>query len=435
MVGDVQKGDWLTIQMCNMLLRRCLYHMKLQLVGRNYYDAAAKIAIPQFDIELWPGYVTSIRQHEHQLLLCNEISHKYMRKDNVLDVLRRTYDRYGRDFKDVFTKEIIGSVVLTDYNNRTYRIDDVAWNSTPNSRFNKQDGSSISYIEYYRNRYQINITDTNQPLLISKAKQREIRAGMAELIYLIPELCRTTGLTEAERTNMSMMRELANYTRVGPDGRIRRLEQFSHRMRNNPKIVEELKRWDMKLAEKLIEIPGRVLPQEQILQGPGGRIKYPTGADVDWTRNLRSNCMLSIGECRNWAVICPVNMKRDAGTFQEHLRKAAGGMSLNLPMPKLQETRDDRPASYNEAIDRAIQQYDPSFLLVCVPNNNSARYAAIKKKCFVDNAIPCQVICKKNMIAKGVMSIATKVAIQINCKLGGAPWACDMPLTKCMVVG
>ena len=40
--------------------------------------------------QLWPGCVSSIRQHEYEYaaLLCCEISHKILRKDNVLDQLR-----------------------------------------------------------------------------------------------------------------------------------------------------------------------------------------------------------------------------------------------------------------------------------------------------------------------------------------------------------
>lgn len=41
----------------------------------------------------------------------------------------------------------------------------------------------------------------------------------------------------------------------------------------------------------------------------------------------------------------------------------------------------------------------------------------------------------RNLDSKGAMSIATKVAIQMNCKLGGAPWALQIPLTGLMVVG
>lgn len=43
-------------------------------------------------------------------------------------------------------------------------------------------------------------------------------------------------------------------------------------------------------------------------------------------------------------------------------------------------------------------------------------------------AVPTQVLVAKNLNNKGVMSIATKVAIQMNCKVGGAPWSVSMPL-------
>jgi len=33
------------------------------------------------------------------------------------------------------------------------------------------------------------------------------------------------------------------------------------------------------------------------------------------------------------------------------------------------------------------------------------------------------------------MTIATKVAIQMNCKLGGAPWTIENPLKGLMVIG
>ena len=36
---------------------------------------------------------------------------------------------------------------------------------------------------------------------------------------------------------------------------------------------------------------------------------------------------------------------------------------------------------------------------------------------------------------KGLMSVATKVAIQMNCKLGGEPWTVKIPLENTMIVG
>lgn len=105
--------------------------------------------IPDHKLELWPGYVTSIRQHEQSIMLCAEITTKVMRMDTVHHLLVECSREDRGNFRTLFQTRIIGCIVLTDYNNRTYRVDDVDWNSTPSATFQKADGSSISYIEYY----------------------------------------------------------------------------------------------------------------------------------------------------------------------------------------------------------------------------------------------------------------------------------------------
>jgi hypothetical protein len=57
-------------------------------VGRYYYNPMERIEINWFKMEVWPGYVTSIRQHEKELLLCVELTHKVMRQDTVYDLLQ-----------------------------------------------------------------------------------------------------------------------------------------------------------------------------------------------------------------------------------------------------------------------------------------------------------------------------------------------------------
>jgi diadenosine tetraphosphate (Ap4A) HIT family hydrolase len=51
-------------------------------------------------------------------------------------------------------------------------------------------------------------------------------------------------------------------------------------------VQEDLKQWNMKLAQRLVEFQGRVLPQEKIVQGQD--IKYDAGQQTDWTKELRS---------------------------------------------------------------------------------------------------------------------------------------------------
>ena len=49
--------------------------------------------------------------------------------------------------------------------------------------------------------------------------------------------------------------------------------------------------------------------------------------------------------------------------------------------------------------------------------------------------MPSQVFLQKNLSGRNTMTIATKVAIQMNCKLGGAPWTIENPLKGLMVIG
>ena len=37
-------------------------NMQLELIRRDYFDPKAAILLKQYKLELWPGYVTSIRQ-------------------------------------------------------------------------------------------------------------------------------------------------------------------------------------------------------------------------------------------------------------------------------------------------------------------------------------------------------------------------------------
>lgn len=113
---------------------------------------------------------------------------------------------------------------------------------------------------------------------------------------------------------------------------------------------------------------------------------------------------------------------------------------------------------YVNVLERAINDRNPQIVMCVMPNNRADRYNAIKKKCTIDKTglknvfllkctitftdfsmpsinlvrylclVPCQCILYKTITHRGVTSIATKVAIQMNCKVGGAPWAVEIPL-------
>jgi aubergine-like protein len=69
--------------------------------------------------------------------------------------------------------------------------------------------------------------------------------------------------------------------------------------------------------------------------------------------------------------------------------------------------------------------------MIILPMAKDDLYAAVKRQCLVETSMPSQVILAKTLAKdKQLRSIMQKVALQINCKLGGALWALTIPLVS-----
>lgn len=84
----------------------------------------------------------------------------------------------------------------------------------------------MSYIDYYKKNYSIDIKDQDQPLLVSLPKKKDLKVGRTEKILLLPELCCLTGLTDEARADFSVMKDVAAHTRIAPQGRTQTLTDF-----------------------------------------------------------------------------------------------------------------------------------------------------------------------------------------------------------------
>lgn len=126
----------------------------------------------------------------NKLLLCTELAHKLINLDTVWDVMEKFYrDRGPNDYKANCLNYLVGQTVMTSYNKKTYRIDDIAWEQSPMDTFEKK-GTQVSFIDYYYESYKIRIEQQKQPLLVTSQKLRD---NTKRTILLIPELCVLTG--------------------------------------------------------------------------------------------------------------------------------------------------------------------------------------------------------------------------------------------------
>lgn len=121
---------------------------------------------------------------------------------------------------------------------------------------------------------------------------------------------------------------MANITRLPPKGRIERLMRFCQRLRSCNEAMHEIRRWDLEIADKLVELPARLLTPESLLAGENR--SYSAGQEADWTRELRSVPMYSTTEMKRLAVITPSRLFDKTEEFMTCLQRAGGGMRWNL---------------------------------------------------------------------------------------------------------
>jgi len=436
LVGEIQPTDYHYMQFFNIVLRQAMENMQLELIRRDYYDPKAAIILKQHKLELWPGYVTSIRQHEEKILLCCEISHKILRTDTVLQQIGEVHQktRGGPSFHADVEKALLGAIIITRYNNKTYRIDEIAWDKKPTDEFEGRNEEKMTYMKYYETRYNKKISDVKQPLLISMPKLREERSGASGPIFLIPELCNMTGLSDEQRANFNLMKSMGEYTRQDPEKRTKTLVKFADRLKNEKKIADDMAGWNLKFAEDLHQFRARMLKPETILGAKGSKATYKL-ENADWAACFRKWNAFATPSCSNWAVVFNPKDEAVVKEFVNSLKKVAPSLGLTMAAPKTHMLTDNRPATYIQKLDIVLND-KPQIVMVVIPNDKGDHYAAVKKKCYIEKPTPSQCVTSTVLNKpKGLMSVATKVAVQMICKLGGEPWAVDIPMKGTMVIG
>ncbi|XP_069157940.1 piwi-like protein Siwi [Procambarus clarkii] len=426
---EIPPCDTQFLQIFSILLRRCYEHLGMTQVGRHFYQSREEVQNHKYRVAIWPGQVSSIRQHESGVLMVTDILHKFLRLDTVYDILRSIKNTRPDSFKFLAGKQLLGMVVMTRYNQRTYRIDDIAWSTTAASKFSCQ-GQDITYMDYYQKTYQVAIRDPHQPLLMSKPRKKDLRRGISS-IYLIPELCVPTGLSDEMRRDNNLMKDFATWTRMAPDKRVLAIRKFNAKLFENQQVRAELQEWGLRFSQTLCQVRGRVLPGEVITQG-GRTFTYDT-KEADWYKNVKDVPMNVCQKLTNWVLVFPAKLKQEADDLLSGLRRVGRSLNLAVAQPKLECVYQDLVQEYV----RAVGRHEGVQLVLCVlPNSKLDRYAAVKKHASVAMGVPSQMVLGRSLQNKGrMMSIITKIAIQINCKLGGEAWNVQIPFQNTMVVG
>ncbi|CAJ0930266.1 unnamed protein product [Ranitomeya imitator] len=241
-----------------------------------------------------------------------------------------------------------------------------------------------------------------------------------------------TGLTDKMRNDFNVMKDLAVHTRLPPDQRERQVGKFLNYIHKDESVQNELRDWGLNFDTELLQFEGRIAPLEKILQKDRSAQYNPQFAD--WSRELRGPVLISARDLNNWLLFYTRRNYDAANALVQNLFKITQQMHIKMNRAVLVEV-EDTVGGYLQAFQQNITHHTE--MVVCILSSiNKMKYDAIKKHLCVDFPIPSQCVVARTLSKpQTVLSVCTKIALQMNCKLGGELWTVEMPLDKAIIIG
>jgi aubergine-like protein len=396
---------------------RLTRNMKYVPFRRNLFNMKNKSTVD--NVEVYPGFNTSINLFPQGVYLNLNMMHKVLRPYSVYDELEKLKND---DYKTRANELMKGNVVLTRYtNDKTYIIDEVDLEKTPLSTFKTNDGVEKTFLQYYKEKYAINIRYQDQPLLRHHDKR-----GSKD-IYLIPELCYLTGLTDEMRSNFNFMKSLANITKPSPHKKMQESIELIKNILNNDRSKEDVSNFGYTIECEPKCIYGRKLDAGQIIMSND---RFPATAD-DIDRKIQQPMKEQPG-INNILIVVGDRDKQLADVFMNNLQGAMNSFKYQIGRPNVVTVRSIQARDWIETI-RSNTNPSTQIVVLILPGGKGkgTNYNDLKRLLLIDCPIPSQVVLAGTLKKdKGLRSVINKVLIQICAKIGGTPWGIDdLPFT------
>lgn len=426
------------IHIYNVIFKCIMKDLQLIRFGRDFFNENAAIQIPQHKLEVWPGYVTAVDEYEGGLMLTLDSTHRVLRTQTVLSFIKETVQAEGAKWKQALTERLVGCSVMTTYNKKLFRVDSIDDSMNPKSTFEKLENGQpvkITFLEYFKKTYGIEIRDWEQPLLISRDTKRVSGSEKPVdfMICLIPELCQLTGLTDDQRSNFRLMKDVATYTRITPNQRHSAFKKYIQTVLSNETAKSRLAGWGLSIASETVDLMARTLQPETLYFG--NNVKVPGKPNAEWNNEVTRNAVMQAVDIVKWVLLHTDRDKQVARDFQETLKRCCSPMGIQVNRPDVICLPNDRTDTYVMMLKKIIISGVQLVVAIC-PTARDDRYGAIKKICCADNPVPSQVINARTLMNQAkVRAITQKILLQMNCKLGGTLWHINIPYKSAMVVG
>ncbi|KAK6732202.1 hypothetical protein RB195_016529 [Necator americanus] len=441
------QNDAQTINCYNIVIRCCLDMVGLKRMGRNHFDEDEKAYLSDYNMEVWPGFETAVRQYEDHLMLCIENRFKMIRTQSVWQIMCFERDRVRGDksrFQAVLEECLVGETVFAKYNNKMYRITSINYDMSPESTFTLADGTTTTLKGYFLKQYDLTVTENKQPVLISQGKPRQ--PGEApQMAYLLPELVYPTGLTDSMRRDFRHMRELSNHTRLDPEKRRRTTERLIEKILANERCRMLMRNWGISLHNKLVTFESRELEPEKLF---GYNRDGYVGQRAEWAKLVKNNGSFRGVELTNWVVIAPNSNdgERLSSDFINEIEHIYSALQVKYGNPVRHFCRDTTARGYHTAVQEAMTRVGMQsihMMVLILSDDSKTRYDVLKSYLCTETTIPSQCVQLSTLRGRAADrgrnrnfgSIVLKIALQMNCKMGGALWRVIIPIKRAMIVG
>ena len=254
-------------------------------------------------------------------------------------------------------------------------------------------------------------------------------------LYFIPSLCHFTGINDKLSKDYKFMKKLADYTKLTPNDRVMRTNQFLNLLTNSEKREGQLspKEKSEKYGIEVIPLNDNFKAyQMKPTQLIAGNNKILNNKDKVFP-------LLKKIAMKNWVCLYVKSNYNDADYLYQTLQKSSKGYGLTIEEPEWVEMNDhSKYKEWLETVEDYMNQNNNYKFVVFLLDRNDYIYSKLKKHSLCTNGYISQVI-KVKSLKKNAMSVCSKILLQINAKLGGVNYKAKIDKNindrKLMVIG
>lgn len=379
------------------------------------------------DLQIVNGFTPTISNYNNKILVNISMNNKIIRLKRVYDLLKEISSQANNksDFMQQAKMEICRTSVLTRYNrDKLYQVDGIDFSQCPTSTFLCK-GETVSFLDYYQKRYNIKISDLQQPLLLTTDKKTKQKC------FLIPELCFLTGLTDEMRRNFNLMKSISKYT-IGQAHQktMECIDMVKEIVKSANYQVQSVKT-GFTLSNEPVEFEGRKLNPGCFLVGNKEKVRIDNNHEID--RQIQTKMYDSpIFDC--WAIFYPRSSFKSIPVIMSTLCQVFNTFQIKANKPFQIQVDGMNSSQWIDKIRQEALQNKIKFCLVILQGKSKKGrgYKEIKSFCNSELGIPTQMIVEGTIERKnGLRSVLNKLVIQMCAKNNGVPWAIDeMPCSS-----